>query len=549
LKRSKFLIFATDLLPIGGLPSSGTAIRTFGLAEGLRANGHQVVVSVPQTAIDGFDHSQKEKAGNNQGQRSSQTIDSLTRKLAFSASNQLELVAEIEPDIIICGHWPAVQFPKKPKQPLIIDLAGPHMLERHFQGSADQQSATLAKISAIATADGLITSGPAQNRYFESFIARTGIPAPARCQIAMPLAPAVSSKQKTHDKEHFPEFFFGGVFLPWQNPSHCLKQVAKFLSSTNQGRLTLIGGKHPHYNVDSGVYEELFESLQSNSRARTLPLLPYDQYLTHLEQADVALDLMSWNLERELAIPIRSTNYLNSGIPVIHNNFSDLSRLIEQHDAGWCIEPDNDAALRRVLEEIISEPEIVKLKSANARKLSAQHFDREVAVKPLIEMAESLTRETSFFDISNAQLDSANLSPHKNSPLSQSFLTRADGLKSVEVLLTTKQISPKNDTRLTLSASQPNHDYSSPLETDSYSEVGHTTVSSGDRLDDCWVEISVEGEIKAGSWLRLEIMSDSEEPETYPWIFHASPYPLKTLKQGEVPVKDSSLCIRTRHQR
>ncbi len=538
----KFLVFATDLLPVGGLPSSGTAIRTFGLVEGLRSNGHQVTVSVPQTAIDGFDNAQKKKD-------SKAHIDSLTRELAFSASNQLELVAEIQPDVIICGHWPAVQFPQKPSQVLIVDLAGPHMLERHFQGSGDQQAATLAKISAIATADGLLASGPSQRKYFESFVSRTGLPSPQFAQISMPLAPTPEAKNSKKSKE-FPHFFFGGVFLPWQNPSHCLEHVADFLQRTEQGKLTLIGGKHPHYKVDSGVYEKLFSSLETNQRVNTFPLLPYEQYLSHLEHADVALDLMSWNLERELAIPIRSTNYLNSGIPVIHNNFSDLSKLIVKYDAGWCVEPDNSEALEKLLEEIASDPDIVEEKSKNAKTLAKDCFDWSKAVRPLIEMAENLRKEgCSFFDISINQQDSANLSPQKEKPLSQSFLTREKNLKSVEVLLTNKGRPSSSETTLVLKSSAPSSDHGFLRDSSAFKEVGRTTIPSGSKLDDQWVKVDLEKEVEAGSLMNLEIQSLSDSPETFPWTFHASPYPLDVLKQGVNLIKDTSLCIRTTHHR
>ena len=47
----KFLIFTTDCPPIDNLPTSGTALRTFGIAQGLIANGHEIVLSPPKTAM------------------------------------------------------------------------------------------------------------------------------------------------------------------------------------------------------------------------------------------------------------------------------------------------------------------------------------------------------------------------------------------------------------------------------------------------------------------------------------------------------------------
>ena len=50
----KILIFTTDLPPLKGYPTSGTALRTYNLGLGLRELGHEVIISPPKSALSSF---------------------------------------------------------------------------------------------------------------------------------------------------------------------------------------------------------------------------------------------------------------------------------------------------------------------------------------------------------------------------------------------------------------------------------------------------------------------------------------------------------------
>jgi hypothetical protein len=145
----KFLVFTTDLIPLAGLPTSGTALRTFGLIQGLRAHGHEVVVSVPHSAAEGF----KKNTDVASLSEAVQAEFKALLDLSFDVSNQPGIVSSISPDAVICGHWPAMTLSRKPSQAVILDLAGPHMLERHYQGMPNQAGAVLGILSAMAHAD------------------------------------------------------------------------------------------------------------------------------------------------------------------------------------------------------------------------------------------------------------------------------------------------------------------------------------------------------------------------------------------------------------
>jgi glycosyltransferase involved in cell wall biosynthesis len=379
----KFLAFTTDVIPLPGLPTSGTALRTFGLIQGLRAHGHQVEISVPKTALHGMLKSCDRASLSAEVQQHIQQL----QQLAFDSANQAHLLSEIRPDAVLCGHWPAYTFQTKPAQPVIIDLAGPHLLERHYQGSPNHAGAVLSKLSAIASADYYIVSGPTQRLYFLSYMLRAQVPQPEKkiFHITMPLDPALPGPRAVLNPADFPRFVFGGVFLPWQNPAAGLERTAEAIRKRGRGSLKLIGGSHPNYKIKGGVYDKLFDTLAKSPAVKTLPMLPYEAFLGELSTSDIAVDLMQWNLERELAMTIRSTSYLWAGVPIIYNDYADLGKLIRRYDAGWTVSPQDEAGLDAVFAEIFENPDIVSLKSQNASRLAREVFSWDRAVRPLLD--------------------------------------------------------------------------------------------------------------------------------------------------------------------
>ncbi len=519
-----------------GLPTSGTAIRTWGLNQGLRAHGHEVITSVPKSALNGLTKSLGEHDITDDTRK---TISEL-ETLAFSPANQSAIIAEVNPDIIICGHWPAMMLTHKPKQPLIIDLAGPHMLERHYQGTPNPAGAISAKLAVLATADYFIVSGPSQRLYFLSYLLRAEVPnAEERIiTIEMPLDPALCHQSLPKKQtESYPHFLFGGVFLPWQNPEAGLRAVTSEIKKRQKGKLTLIGGTHPNYKIKTGSYEKLFRDLQNAYGVERKPMLPFSEFLGELEHADIAIDLMAWNLERQLAMTIRSTTYLAAGLPVIYNDFADLGALIKRYDAGWCA---SNGTLPQVLEEIFSSPEIVSRKAANAKKLAQEIFSWDRAVKPLLNLLElpqaARLKET---DIIVDYPDNADFPVTKVTPIQQFFTCRLDGLSKIECRLATHNRKINKPINLSLFELASGEKHLLVKKTATLEQIENND----------WFSLDVDAPIKgsAGRNFMLEISSDEDKGDLSisPWTLKSSPYPLLEMRHGDEKILDAALCLKT----
>jgi len=540
----KFLIFGTDVLPLAGRPTSGTALRTFGLGQGLRAHGHEVEVSVPRDALANMLRESDLEALTPAARAEVEGL----RETAFDYRNQTDVVHSVRPDVVLCGHWPAATFQTRIRPVLVIDLAGPHLLERHYQGMGDHAGAVLGKLRAVSNADHFIVSGPKQRLYFLSFLLRAGVERPQDriVTIPMPLSPALPERKPCPRGDAFPRVVFAGVFLPWQDPTFGLERIAAALAERRRGTLTLIGGPHPHYDdLNSAVYTRLFEKLARYPFVRRLPMLPLDRFADELASADVAIDLMRWNLERELAMTIRSTTYLWSGLPVIYNDFADLGDLIREYDAGWTIPPEDEGALGAVIDELFGDPAAVDRKGASAQRLAREVFSWDRAVRPLLDALgtpRSVPRNETDFSMDIAQ--NAEMDVLAEAAVEQQFVSRIDGLFRVECRLATHQrlhIRP-----VTISLFRLADDDGGPARRREL--IARRSVGADAIPADGWVAMEVDpipdsaGRVFA---LTLESAARDKDETVSPWAFEPRVFPMLGLSRGGRAFRGRSLCFRT----
>ncbi len=538
----KFLVFTTDVIPVPGLPTSGTALRTFGLVQGLRSQGHEVVVSVPQTALES---AAKTAASSDMNETALAELREL-RQFCFDATNQPGLIGQVNPDVIVCGHWPALTASTRPSQAVVVDLAGPHMLERHYQRSPNQNWAVLAKLGVLSKTNYFIVSGPTQRLYFLSYLLRAQIPEAEKriATITMPLDPNLPDERQSVSPE-FPHFLFGGVFLPWQDPSFGLEQLADVLQEKGRGRLTMIGGEHPSYKLKQGVYANLFERFANHPQIETSPMLPYAKFIERIGHCDVAIDLMKWNLERQLAVTIRSTSFLWSGVPIIYNDYADLSHLIRRYDAGWCIPPNDKEAFRAVCEEIFSQPDLVRQKSANARRLAIEEFSWDRAVRPLLNiLGTAESKPAREVDIMLDFPENAQFRITKEEPVHQLFVCRLNGLSRVEFRLATHGSEIKTPIRVALSEVET----SSTPNSANKRLIAQEELQPADIENNEWHQIDIAPEAgSAGStyMLSFETEENVSERTASPWAVRGAPYPLVAMYHGTKKLRGTSLCFRT----
>jgi GT2 family glycosyltransferase len=364
----RVLVVSPDILPYPGLPTVGSGLRAWGIAHGLRAAGHEVVLSMPSVAAAGRED----------------LLPSEALELTWKPETLLDVCRRADPDVVVVCGWPVLDY--LPAHlldvPVALDQAGPHLLEREAQHAGDPAANAEAKLRAFAKADYFTSSGTVQHRYFEDWLRRAGWDdadlGTRAGVIPFSLDPALPKREPAAELT----FVYGGIFLPWQDPSAALEELVSELERRGEGILRFFGGEHPWSRVEAPHFQQLVARLERSPHVVVSGFQPFDGIVDEYRRAHVAVDLMLRNRERELAFTTRTVVYLWCGLPVIYNDYSELSTLIDEYDAGWTVDPSDRTAIRAAIAETF-EPEVRARKSANARRLVAERLVWDATIAPL----------------------------------------------------------------------------------------------------------------------------------------------------------------------
>jgi len=367
--NKRVLVISSDLLPYPGLPTVGSGLRAWGIGQGLKSRGHEVFFSIPRAALTG---------------RKNVAPPELV-ELAWEHHSLGAIARSVNPDAIVVCNWPLMANLRTDKLgvPVVLDQAGPHLLEREFQNFGDPQANAQIKIEAFKKADFFNCSGRLQFEYFKPWLGRAGWTESEQQTLTGVIPFSISPDLPERHPDSELSFVYGGVFLPWQDPTTTLSLLVKMLEQRRAGHLYFFGGKHPVYSVNTGIFESLFQELQKSPRVITSGLIPYDDLVAKYTRLHVAVDLMKYNRERELAFTTRTVVYLWCGLPVIYNNYSELSEYISAYNAGWTLNPDDTVAITAALQEIFDNPALVAERSENARRLVKEQLAWDKTITPL----------------------------------------------------------------------------------------------------------------------------------------------------------------------
>jgi glycosyltransferase involved in cell wall biosynthesis len=379
-RNRSVLVVANDMLPYPGQPVSGSGLRAWGLGEGLRLRGHDVRYAMPAASAD------------------SNTPRGPEGPLLYELPDLGNVLRASGAEVVVFQHWVAVGAAAGLDVPVALDLHGPLMIETAFQRrpDVDPEELARAKLEAFRRADFVSCAGEQQRFYFLAWLLLSGgdVTGDAISVIPVSLPPEAPEHEWPSNEVNF---VYGGMFLPWQDPSVGLLTLVSVLESEGAGRLDFFGARHPMYpDMETPLLDELERRLQDSPRVTVHGLWPRDRLLDHYRKSFVAIDLMRRNSERELAFTTRTAEYLWCGLPVIYNDYGELTSMIRDYEAGWISSPEDADTLRELLRKIVHDPAEIRRRSANAHRLARERLNWARTIDPLDDFCrDPLRRETS----------------------------------------------------------------------------------------------------------------------------------------------------------
>ena len=365
----RILVISSDILPYPGLPTVGSGLRAWGIGQGLAARGHDVVFSMPRAAIAGREG----------------LVAPAVSELAWDNVSLAEVVRKADPDVVVVCNWPVMAL--MPTElfgmPFVLDQHGPHFMEREFQNAGDPSENTRHKLEALRKADFFTCAGEKQSHYFQSWLERAGWTEEERRERSGVIPVSLSPDLPERRPDQQLAFIYGGVFLPWQDPSLALSELVEALDASAAGTLYFFGGQHPVYPVNTGIYTKLLGQLKKSKHVVAPGMVSHDELIARYTRAHVAVDVMQRNRERELAFTTRTVEYLWCGLPVIYHDYAELSGYIREYNAGWIVDPTDRAAVRAVFDEIIRNPDCLEERSKGAQRLVREKLTWDRTITPL----------------------------------------------------------------------------------------------------------------------------------------------------------------------
>ena len=376
----KVHIFASDLLPLPGLPTSGGGLRSWQLIEGLRAHGLEVSYSMPRKVF--------------LGSMFAEAIPPEERERGWDESNQEALLERFDPEVALWCNAPTLQV--RPDWPgrarFLADLHGPINMESVFVTKRTLEDTTRELTGALARYDGFSCVSGRQRYYWTGLLAAAGI---LIDEVPFAVTPLSVEVERDPGERGVPDelrLIYAGGFYPWQNCMEVLVAIGEELDRAGTGRLDLFGGVHEF--SDSPEFQELFARLRTFDRVHLHGFVARDELAAYYRRASAAVDLMHRNIERELAVTTRTAEYLAQGIPPLYNNYNILSDLVRRHEAGWCLDPDDLEGVRRLVRHLlVHHAEEIPRRSANAARIYTEELTVPATTAALAEVCRELGSE------------------------------------------------------------------------------------------------------------------------------------------------------------
>ena len=374
----RVLVVSNDLLPEQGTPVAAPGIRAHGLAIGLRAHGHDVVVAVMADAIDRY----REATGSEPVNAEGVTVVSPVRLATHIERWAADVVVIINANQI--DHVGPLDGAR-----LVYDLFAPRLLETAFRHgpypAGPLRTMREAKLRAFRRADGVIVNGAKKVGYALAWLLaadRDPREVPVRVvDMCMPVRPARPRRGGPT------RLVVSGYRQPWSTAWPWADVLTSRLGDSLVADVAI--GRH-WGSTRALPPDDAVERLLANGAVTAHPLLGFDALRDVIADADIAIDLFPWSPERELAMVTRSVVALASATPVIHPPFTEVSDLVAEYEAGWLIDPDDPEALAALLDDLVASPAQVVRRTVGAARLGAERLDPAVAVAPLAQLVESL---------------------------------------------------------------------------------------------------------------------------------------------------------------
>lgn len=384
----KVLVVSPDVIPSGKGLVAGPGIRSWGLAKGLDAHGHDVTLAVPEESfikqeIDEFEvvswnlrNLNKLSSGNDCVVLPS-GLASLSRAYARTVSQ---------------------------RTPTVVDVYDPNIMEaiHIFKGNLRGFQAFSEYLNAVTVilrrGDFFICASERQRYYYLGVLTALGRINPLTSnERLVELVPfGVPAEEPKHTRNVLkgsivdaqdPIILWMGGIYPWFDAITLIRAMKLVCSDIGNAKLIVVGGIHPRLHAPAdNYYRTLREARRSNLFNKNVFFVdwqPYDQISNYFLESDVAVSTHSEGLEAKFSFRTRVIQYLWGGLPVVVSEGDEMASLVSEQECGLVVPVADSAKLATAILDLLCDGSKRRKMSSNARRLIQERFVWEKVVTSL----------------------------------------------------------------------------------------------------------------------------------------------------------------------
>ncbi len=357
----RLAVVTTENLPPLGQPCAGGGVRIWGLVDSLVKQNVNVTFFHPTSTERGHPFQPYSTLEHGHSCPHHFTIRSCKPELL-----QDELLSS-DFDAVLVEQWQPMTLLRKPMEiPIIIDLPGPLILEYYWRDHTHFHQHIADKVECLSRADYFLCAHERQRGYYTSWLTWAGMaPDAERLQVV-----SFSLHEMPRSRQGFTEdeaqFFWGGMFWPWQDRLKAFETILQTLVHYRKGQLVIVGSSGGFAEGNTKSYEDFAD----HPHVSFLGTLPFNEYIIELKRATVAIDLSYPTEERRISSDLRTGTALWAGTPCIVAPESCWAKMILDHNAGWVLRYDSLDELKDLVREIALGRVDIVAKRRGAQEIS-----------------------------------------------------------------------------------------------------------------------------------------------------------------------------------
>ena len=172
--------------------------------------------------------------------------------------------------------------------------------------------------------------------------------------------------------------YVGGI-----EPTRGIKELVQSLESTNV-KLLLAG------SFSSSAFRAEVSQIPSWNQVNEMGFLTRKGVRDVYKQSKIGIVTLHPLPNYLDALAVKMFEYMAGGIPVIASNFPLWKTIIEDNNAGICVDPLNPKEISDAINYLISNPEKAKEMGENGKKMVIEKYNWDNEKKKLIDLYKSL---------------------------------------------------------------------------------------------------------------------------------------------------------------